>query len=273
MSHYFLNENKFRDELIATAKAIVSNGRGILAADESTGTIGKRLTAINVENNRENRRAYRHMLITTPDWGKHCGGIILYEETLFEKDENGVPFPELIKKAGVIVGIKNDLGTKVIPGTDGELATQGLTDLDKRCTEYYKAGARFCKWRCVIKIGGKSCPSPLGIQEVAHTLARYASISQSCGLCPIVEPEVLMDGDHELITCQYWTEKVLAAVYKSLNDHHVILEGTLLKPNMVVPGADCKKQLLPKMSPSPRFALCNALSLPLFPASCFCQED
>jgi len=139
------------------------------------------------------------------------------------------------QKRGILLGIKVDLGTKHLPGTDDETYTQGLTDLDKRCADYYKAGARFSKWRAVLRISGNT-PSPLAIEENAQTLAKYAAICQANGLVPIVEPEILMDGSHPLEVCQYWSEKVLAACYKALNDNHVLLEGTLLKPNMVVPG-------------------------------------
>jgi len=151
----------------------------------------------------------------------------------------------VLKKAGVAIGIKVDKGTKPIPYTDGETSTQGLTDLDVRCQEYYKQGARFAKWRAVLSISAH-CPSTISIQENAHTLARYAAICQANGLVPIVEPEILMDGSHDIKTCQYWTEKVLAACYKALSDQNVFLEGTLLKPNMVCPGQECKEPCTPQ---------------------------
>jgi len=226
---------QYRDELIATAAAISTPGKGILAADESTGTITKRLNSIGVEATLENRNGYRNLLITSPNWGEHISGIILYEEALFAKDPTGKSFVDIIKDAGVVVGIKTDMGTRKLPFCPGEKYTQGLTDLDKRSKKYYEQGARFAKWRCVLTIqNGKI--SDTSIRETAWTLARYAAISQANGLCPIVEPEIMMDGEHDAATNQFWTEKVLAATYKAMNDQHCILEGSLLKPNMVLPG-------------------------------------
>jgi len=226
---------KWKDELIRTANAIASPGKGILAADESTGTIGKRFDKIKVENTEHNRRAYRELLFTTSDWGKYCSGVILYEETLFQKCEDGTPFVDLLKKHGVIPGIKVDKGLYNISGTDEETNTWGLDGLAERCQKYYAQGARFAKWRAALKIGVRE-PSELAIHENAHGLARYAIVCQENGLVPIVEPEILMDGTHSLAECQAVTEKVLAAVFKALNDHQVFLEGALLKPNMVTPG-------------------------------------
>jgi len=231
------------DELIATAKALTAPGKGFLAADESTGTIGKRFQSIKIENTEENRRAYRELLFTTPKpWEKYCSGVILYEETLYQKTKDSVPFVEILKQRHVIPGIKVDKGVVPLAGTDGETTTQGFDDLGKRCAEYYKQGARFAKWRAVIKISPQA-PCELGIQENARGLARYASICQENGLVPIVEPEVLMDGDHDIQRAAYVTETVLAACYKALNDHHVLLEGTLLKPNMVTPGSESKQKV------------------------------
>lgn len=230
-------ENPFKAELIATAKAIAAPGKGILAADESTGTIGKRLKSINVENTEPNRQRYRQLLFTTKGLGSNISGVILYEETLFQKASDNTPFVDLIKKEGVIPGIKVDLGTRALPNKPGEVYTQGLTDLDKRAQKYYEAGARFAKWRNVLKIQDGYI-SQTSVTETAWTLARYAAICQANGLAPIVEPEILMDGPHSLAVCQYWTEKVLAACYKALNDQEVLLEGTLLKPNMVLAGSD-----------------------------------
>lgn len=229
--------DKYRDELIQTANAIAKRGHGILAADESTGTIGKRFEKIKIENNEENRRAYRELLFTSPDWGNYCSGVILYEETLYQKTADGTPFVEILKQKGVIPGIKVDKGLVNIGGTHEETATQGLDGLGARCAEYYKAGARFAKWRAVLKIDPKKeCPSDLAIHENAHGLARYASICQENGLVPIVEPEVLMDGDHSLADCAAATERTLSVVVKYLHDHKILLEGSLLKPNMVTPG-------------------------------------
>jgi fructose-bisphosphate aldolase class I len=228
---------KYKDELVATANAIARPGHGILAADESTGTIGKRFEKIKLENTEPNRRAYRELLFTTPDFGKYCSGVIMYEETLYQKTEDGTPFVELLKKQGVIPGIKVDKGLVKISGTHGEDAAQGLDDLGKRCAEYYKQGARFAKWRAALKIDVKNgCPSETAIIENAHGLARYANICQEHGLVPIVEPEVLMDGEHSLDDCSRATEKVWTVVIKALHEHKVFFEGILLKPNMVTPG-------------------------------------
>jgi fructose-bisphosphate aldolase class I len=226
---------KYREELIKNAHYIASPGKGILAADESTGTIGSRFQKIKVENVEPNRRAYRELLFTSADIGKYCSGVILYEETLYQKTEDGTPFVELLNKQGILPGIKVDKGLAIIGGTKDETVTEGLDGLAKRCADYYAAGARFAKWRAVIKIGN-GCPSQLAIEENARHLARYASICQHNGLVPIVEPEVLMDGEHSLATCAEVTERTLAVVFKALNDHHILLEGALLKPNMVTPG-------------------------------------
>ncbi|KFQ11754.1 Fructose-bisphosphate aldolase B [Leptosomus discolor] len=218
------------------AQRIVASGKGILAADESVGTMGNRLQRINVENTEENRRAFREILFSSDaSINQSIGGVILFHETLYQKDSSGKPFPALIKEKGIVVGIKLDKGTAPLAGTNGETTIQGLDGLAERCAQYKKDGADFGKWRAVLKITSTT-PSQLAIEENANTLARYASICQQHGLVPIVEPEILPDGDHDLQRCQYVTEKVLAAVYKALNDHHVYLEGTLLKPNMVTAG-------------------------------------
>jgi fructose-bisphosphate aldolase class I len=231
--------NRYRDELIQNANAIATRGKGILAADESTGTIGKRFENIKLENNETNRRAYRELLFTAPNWGQYCSGVILYEETLYQKAEDGTPFVDILKKEGVIPGIKVDKGLVELYGTNKETATTGLDGLAQRCAEYYKAGARFAKWRAVLKIDPASgCPSELAIQENAHGLARYGVICQENGLVPIIEPEVLMDGSHSLEDCMKATERVLAGVIKALHDNHIIWEGMLLKPNMITPGHD-----------------------------------
>ncbi|KAK4396479.1 Fructose-bisphosphate aldolase 6, cytosolic [Sesamum angolense] len=213
------------DELIANAAYIGTPGKGILAADESTGTIGKRLSSINVENVESNRRALRELLFTTPGALQYLSGVILFEETLYQK---------------TAAGIKVDKGTVELAGTNGETTTQGLDGLAQRCQQYYAAGARFAKWRAVLKIGPNE-PSQLAINENANGLARYAIICQENGLVPIVEPEILVDGPHSIDKCADVTERVLAACYKALNDHHVLLEGTLLKPNMVTPGSEAPK--------------------------------
>ena len=184
--------------------------------------------------------ALRELLFTTPDFEKHISGVIMFEETLFQAASDGTPMVELLQKRGVIPGIKVDKGVAALPGTDGETETQGLDGLGDRCAKYYAAGARFAKWRAVLKIG-PSEPSELSIHQNAYGLARYAAISQQNGLVPIVEPEILSDGSHSIEVCAAATEKVLAAVFKALSDHHVLLEGTLLKPNMVLPGAEAPK--------------------------------
>lgn len=227
----------FTAELIETAASLAAPGKGILAADESTATIGKRLTSIGVENNEANRRALRELLFSAPGIGEHISGTILFEETLFQKLDDGTPLISLLAKQGIVPGIKVDKGVVPLPGTDDETSTQGLDDLHKRCAEYRAAGARFAKWRAVLKIGD-GCPSALSISANAHGLARYAIICQQNGLVPIVEPEILTDGNHSIERCAAETEKVLAAVMKELSDHHVLLEGILLKPNMVSAGVD-----------------------------------
>jgi len=230
--------------LVENAAKIVAAGKGILAADESTGTIGKRFASINVENNEENRRAYRELLFTAPGIEQYLGGVIFYEETLNQKTADGKRFVDLVVERGILPGIKIDLGLVPLPGTNGETVTQGLDNLDKKCADYFKAGARFTKWRCALSIG-KGQPSELAIQANAETLARMAVISQMNGLVPIVEPEILMDGDHELPTAIAAAERVLTATYARCQLHGLYLEGSLLKPNMVTPGTECKTKYSP----------------------------
>lgn len=230
------------DELRKIANAIVAPGKGILAADESTGTIGKRFASIGLENSEENRRRYRELLFTAdPVVGESISGVILFHETLYQKTKDGVPFVKVLSDRGIIPGIKVDKGVVPLAGTDGESTTQGLDGLAERCAQYKKDGAQFAKWRSVLKIS-EHCPSYQSMLENANVLARYASICQQNGLVPIVEPEVLCDGDHDLYTAQKVTEQVLAFTYKALSDHHVFLEGTLLKPNMVTAGQSCKQK-------------------------------
>ncbi|KAL2742023.1 fructose-bisphosphate aldolase isoform X1 [Vespula maculifrons] len=240
-------EPELKEELKRIAEQIVAPGKGILAADESTTTIGKRLKDINVENNENNRKAYRQLLFTAAKdvIGQHISGVILFHETLYQKADDGTPFVELLKQRGILPGIKVDKGVVPLFGTDDECTTQGLDDLQERCVQYKKDGCHFAKWRCVLKIK-KDTPSKLAILENANVLARYASICQSARIVPIVEPEILPDGDHDLARCQQVTEEVLAAVYKALADHHVYLEGTLLKPNMVTPGQSCPTKATPQ---------------------------
>lgn len=225
-----------KEELRSIANKIVKDGRGILAADESTGTMGKRLSQIKVANDEENRRNYRHLLMSSDkEMANYIGGVILFHETLYQKDDNGKLLKDYLKEKDIVVGIKVDKGVVQLLGTPDETTTQGLDGLGERCAQYKKDGCDFAKWRCVLKITD-STPSALAIMENANVLARYASICQQNGIVPIVEPEILPDGDHSIERCQEVTEQVLAAQYKALSDHHVFLEGTLLKPNMVTAG-------------------------------------
>ena len=228
--------NNFKEELIATAKAICAPGKGILAADESTGTIGKRFDAIQVENTEPNRRAYRELLFTSPGIEENISGVIMYEETVDQATEGGQNFVELLRSRGIHAGIKLDKGLVPINGTDGETATQGLDGLGARAAAFYAKGCRFAKWRAVLKIGN-GCPSDISIRETAHTLARYGSICQENGLVPIIEPEILTDGAHSIDECARVSEKVFRTVMQAMLDQDLIIEGTLLKPNMVTPGA------------------------------------
>jgi len=237
-----------QDELRQIANAIVANGKGILAADESTGTIGKRFAGISVENNETNRRDYRELLFSLDKEagiGNYIGGCILFEETLFQKGADGTPLVQILQEHKIIPGIKVDKGVVPLPGTDGETVTQGIDGLGERCAKYKAGGAQFAKWRAVLKISDYG-PSELAIQENAYTLARYATICQQNGLVPIVEPEVLCDGTHTLERCQEVSERVFAAVYKACLDHNLYLEGSLLKPNMVTPGMQCPVKATPE---------------------------
>jgi len=231
---------KFRDELAATARKIMCGGKGILAADESTGTIGKRLAPIGVENTEENRRFYRQLLFSTPELNKHISGVIMFEETLFQKDEAGTDFVKGLVDQDIVVGIKVDKGVKPLAGSKGEVYCTGLDGLGERCAKYYAQGARFAKWRAVMSIVDGQLPSDQAVRENAYGLARYAATCQENGLVPIVEPEIMMDGEHDIDVAQAAAEKVWSACYKALADQHVFLEGTMLKPAMVIPGQDCK---------------------------------
>lgn len=229
----------YKEELAQTAAKIAAPGKGILAVDESTKTIGKRLQSIGVENTEENRQAYRGLLFSAPGIGQYISGAILYEETLFQSDRNGKPFVDTIKASGMFPGIKVDTGLQPLPGADPiETWCTGLDGLKERAAAYYAQGARFAKWRAVLQIT-ETCPTPLSIQENAWGLARYARAVQESGLVPIVEPEILMDGNHNIERTAEVQEKVLAAVYKALSDNGVFLEGSLLKPSMTCPGAEC----------------------------------
>jgi fructose-bisphosphate aldolase, class I len=228
-------------DLQTIAKQLVAEGKGILAADESSGTIKKRLDSIGVESNEDNRRAYRELLFTTEGIEEFISGVILYDETIRQTAEDGTPFPELLESRGIIPGIKVDLGAKPLAGAPGETVTEGLDGLRERLAEYYELGARFTKWRAVISIG-PGLPSDYCMWTNAHALARYAALSQEGGLVPIVEPEVLMEGDHTIEQSYHVTVRVLQALYTEMFDQRVVREGSLLKTNMVVSGYDCPEQ-------------------------------
>ena len=228
-------------ELISTARLMVDNHKGILAMDESLPTCNKRFAKLKIPQTVEARRAYREMLVTTPGLSDFISGAILFDETIRQKTKDGTPIIKVLTDAGIIPGIKVDAGTKDLAGHPGEKITEGLDGLRDRLAEYYQMGARFAKWRAVIVIGD-GIPSRAGIEANAQTLAIYAALSQEAGLVPIVEPEVLMDGGHTMERCFEVTEEVLRTVFNHLYLQGVMLEGMILKPNMVVPGLICPKQ-------------------------------
>ncbi|MFO7978567.1 MAG: class I fructose-bisphosphate aldolase [Bacteroidales bacterium] len=222
-------------ELNETARMLVANDKGILAMDESSPTIKKRFDQYNIPDTEENRRAYRELILTTPDLGNYISGVILYDETIRQRKHDGTPFVQVIPEAGIIAGIKVDLGAKNMALHPGEKITEGLDGLRDRLAEYAQMGAFFAKWRAVITIGDHT-PTLACIEANAQALARYAALCQEAYLVPIVEPEVLMNGDHSLERCREVTEMVLQCVFNNLYLHHVDFEGMLLKPNMVLPG-------------------------------------
>ncbi|NIA70505.1 fructose-bisphosphate aldolase class I [Pelagibius litoralis] len=228
-------------KLAETANALVADGKGILAADESSPTIKKRFDGIKIASTEENRRDYRDMLFSTPKANRYISGAILYDETIRQKAADGKTLVAKLKSAGIIPGIKVDMGAKPLAGHPDETVTEGLDGLRDRLKEYAKLGARFTKWRGVYRISD-AAPSPACVIANAHALARYAALAQEAGLVPIVEPEVLMDGDHTIDVCEEVTEEVLRSVYAELANQNVWLEGTLLKPNMVISGKDCPEQ-------------------------------
>jgi fructose-bisphosphate aldolase class I len=229
-------------ELNKVAEAMVAPGKGILAADESSGTIKKRFDAIGVESTEDNRRDYREMMFRTADaMTNHISGVILYDETIWQKAKDGTPLVEIIKKAGAIPGIKVDEGTKPLPNCPGELITVGLDKLADRLPKYYEQGARFAKWRAVIDIG-QGIPSYAAIATNAHALARYAALCQAAQIVPIVEPEVLMDGAHDIDRCYEVTEFALKETFQQLYYQRVALEGIVLKPNMAIAGKKSAKK-------------------------------
>ncbi len=230
------------EQLEDIALAMVAPGKGIIAIDESNTTIKKRFDAVGIPDNEENRRAYRELLLTSPRLGEHISGAILYDETIRQKTKAGVPFTKVMRDAGIIPGIKVDKGTHNLAGNPGEVVTEGLDGLRERLKEYYTLGARFAKWRAVITIG-EDIPTGTCIEANCHALARYAALCQEQGLVPMVEPEVLMDGDHDIETCYEVTEVVLRSLFGALYDFNVQLEGTILKASMVLPGKDCEEQV------------------------------
>ena len=223
------------------AKKMVTPGKGILAADESTGTMEKRLKSVNIESNEKNRLHFRETLFSSDSMKSNISGVILFDETIRQSTSTGVSIPELISKSGSLPGIKVDKGAKLLAGSNNEKITEGLDGLRERMEEYYKLGARFAKWRAVYTISNNH-PSEQCIKANAHALARYAAIVQEAKMVPIVEPEVLMDGNHTIDKCYDITSKVLSEVYKELEINNVNLKGTVLKPNMILPGSTCEKK-------------------------------
>ncbi|HTB28821.1 MAG TPA: class I fructose-bisphosphate aldolase [Steroidobacteraceae bacterium] len=232
-------------ELAATAHAMVSKNRGLLAADESTSTILRRFNTIKLDSTEETRRSYREMLFTTPGASEYISGVILFDETIRQKTKDGVPFPAYLSQHNMIPGIKVDTGAKPLAGFPGETITEGLDGLRERLAEYYKLGARFAKWRAVIDIGA-GIPTGYAIDANAEGLARYAALCQEAGIVPIVEPEVLMDGDHPIERCEEVTNAVLQTVFDHLFAARIVLEGMVLKPNMVIAGKKSAKKASPE---------------------------
>ncbi|HVC30059.1 MAG TPA: class I fructose-bisphosphate aldolase [Steroidobacteraceae bacterium] len=234
-----------RNELARIAQAMVAKGKGILAADESTGTIKKRFDAIRLESTEEHRRGYRELLFTAPGAAEAISGVILYDETLRQKTRDGTPFPQYLTGHGMIPGIKVDRGAMPLAGFPGETITEGLDGLRERLIEYHSLGARFAKWRAVIDIAD-GVPTAFGIQANAHALARYAALCQENGIVPIVEPEVLMDGGHSIERCEEVTGATLNAVFNELFQHRIYLEGMVLKPNMIISGKKASNRAPPE---------------------------
>ncbi len=233
------------NDLNSVALAMVANGKGILAADESSPTIKKRFDSINAESTEENRRRYREMLFTTEGAADYIGGVILFDETIRQSTSDGVGFSQYRSDLGMIPGIKVDKGAKALAGFPGETVTEGLDGLRDRLAEYRDLGAKFAKWRAVINIGD-GIPSEYGLSANAHALARYSALCQEAGIVPIVEPEVLMDGDHSIERCEDVTAAALDVVFAELKAHRVALEGIVLKPNMVISGSDASNRAAPQ---------------------------
>ena len=235
-----------RSELARIARAMVVTNKGILAADESSGTIKKRFDGIKLESTEEARRTYRELLFTAPGVAETISGVILYDETIRQKTKDGVPFGDYLTKLGVLPGIKVDTGAKPFAGFPNETITEGLDGLRERLVEYHKLGARFAKWRAVIDIA-EGIPTQFAIDANAHALARYAALCQENGIVPIVEPEVLMDGGHSIERCEEVTDAVLESVFDQLNAHRIYLEGMVLKPNMVISGKKAANRASPEL--------------------------
>jgi fructose-bisphosphate aldolase class I len=230
------------DKLISVAKALVAKQKGVLAADESTPSIKKRFDSINVASTEDNRRRYREILFSTEGIERYIGGVILFDETLRQGTRESIPFADLLSRRGIIPGIKVDKGAKALALYPEDKITEGLDGLRERLIEYKQMGAAFAKWRAVIEINERDVPTTFGIRANAQVLARYAAICQELDIVPIVEPEVLMDGTHDIERCEVVTSRVLEAVFTELNAHHVLFEGMLLKPNMVIAGKKCAHQ-------------------------------
>jgi fructose-bisphosphate aldolase class I len=230
------------EELKSVTRAIVAKQKGVLAADESSPTIKKRFDSIKLESTEENRRRYRELMFTADGVERFLGGVILFDETLRQSTQTGVPFAKLLSSRGIVPGIKVDKGAKALALYPGDKVTEGLDGLRERLAEYKQLGAKFAKWRAVIEIDERDVPSAYGIRANAHGLARYAALCQEVDIVPIVEPEVLMDGAHGIERCEVVTSQVLEAVFGELDAHRVVFDGMLLKPNMVIPGMKCPKQ-------------------------------
>ena len=271
----FEKQNEYVAEMRETARRISRPGRGILATDESGPTAGKRLSTVGLSNTDTNRRTFRELLYTTAGLSDYISGVIMFDETVYQETASGERFTDVLKDAGIVVGVKVDTGLQPLSGTNGETATQGLDGLAERCRAYYEAGARFSKWRAVFKIGD-GMPSERAINENAHTLGRYASICQEHGLLPIVEPEVTLGpGDYTIEQAAYESQRVLSHVFRALNSHDVVLEAILVKPSMVLPGLDASftendpEEVCPLIvhtpksngAPAPRLAHARARSL------------
>ena len=229
------------DEVESIARALIADGKGILAADESVATLTKRFETLGIESTEESRRTYREMLFTAPEVATFTSGVIMYDETIRQKSSSGTPLSEVLSKQGILPGIKVDIGAKPLAAASGEQVTEGLDGLRERLAEYRSMGARFAKWRAVIRITD-ALPSPTCVSVNAHALGRYAALCQEGGLVPIVEPEVLMDGPHSIERCEEVTGTVLHAVFEALSGQRVVLEAMLLKPNMVIAGKACPRQ-------------------------------